>query len=86
MKVLTNERCKAKYKKADTSTEICAGDRENKDTCQGDSGGPLVIENPENGKWYLHGVTSWGYGCGGGGMYTRVSAFYTWIQRVIAAN
>ena len=29
---------------------------------KGDSGGPLVVQNGT--KWYLGGLTSWGYDCG----------------------
>jgi secreted trypsin-like serine protease len=27
-------------------------------------------------------LTSWGYGCGDGGVYTRVSLYYQWIQDI----
>ena len=47
-----------------TITQICAGrNGGNKDTCQGDSGGPLVSKGTD-GRWYLVGITSYGYGCG----------------------
>ncbi len=53
---------------------------------KGDSGGPLVVVNPKDGRWYNTGVTSWGYGCGQGGVYARTSAFYDWIKTTIEAN
>ena len=50
---------------------------EGKDTCQGDSGGPLVAKKNDK----LIGLTSWGYGCGNGGVYTRVSKYNDWIKQ-----
>jgi len=83
MPVLTDVRCKERFGGTNDMlnplTQVCAGEEsQGKDTCQGDSGGPLVVK--ENGLWYLFGLTSWGYGCGDGGVYTRVSAFRSWIE------
>ncbi|CAF2412422.1 unnamed protein product [Rotaria sp. Silwood2] len=80
MPVLTDTRCSQKHSGYTlvTTTQICAGDGGNKDTCQGDSGGPLVVKHTNN-LWYLAGLTSWGVGCGGGGVYTRLSAFRDWV-------
>lgn len=53
------------------------------DTCQGDSGGPLMAFI--NGLWQLQGLTSYGQGCaqpGFPGIYTRVSAYISWIQNI----
>ncbi|KAL7573814.1 hypothetical protein ACA910_007839 [Epithemia clementina (nom. ined.)] len=64
------------------SVMICAGiDGGGYDSCQGDSGGPLI-------QWveaeYLQvGVVSFGVGCARpthSGVYSRVSAAYTWIR------
>lgn len=55
-----------------------------KDTCQGDSGGPLYVADYVGGKskYVLAGITSYGNGCALAkypGIYTRVSAFLSWI-------
>ena len=73
-------------------TMICAGSP-NSGTCTGDSGGPLVAHSidpnltPESeDKPVLVGVVSWGAGCQGFTVFTRVSAFDKWIADTIAAN
>ncbi|CAF3910282.1 unnamed protein product [Rotaria sp. Silwood1] len=86
MPVLTDDECKAKYETdmIDPARQVCAGRHgEGKDTCQGDSGGPLVVQHP-NGRWYLIGLTSWGFGCGNGGVYTRTSYFRDWVLQYVS--
>jgi len=64
-------------------TALCAG-AEGRDACDGDGGGPLVCE--KEGFWYQVGIVSFGIGCGRKnipGVYTRVSAFETWIVQSI---
>jgi len=55
------------------------------DACQGDSGGPLVLRR--DGKPpVLIGVVGWGEGCARKlkyGVYARVSAFRSWIERIV---
>ncbi|XP_063592006.1 serine proteinase stubble-like [Penaeus indicus] len=64
---------------------VCAGYKEGKrDTCDGDSGGPLVVFR--EGVWTLAGISSWGKSCAKPnlpGVYTRVSKYRTFIQRII---
>lgn len=68
-----------------TQRQICAGySKGGKDACVGDSGGPLV--GVKGIQTLLHGVTSWGIGCARPnvyGVYTKVSAYYDWVQSVI---
>jgi secreted trypsin-like serine protease len=83
MPVLTDAACRTKFGGAnnmlDPVYQVCAGvSGANKDTCQGDSGGPLIVQR--NGLWYLLGITSWGYGCGDGGVYARPSAYRPWVE------
>jgi hypothetical protein len=73
---LSDDDCQTKYEMANLDSSFCAGKTGgNKDTCQGDSGGPLVTKD-SNGKWNVVGITSYGYGCSDGGVYTRVIYFY----------
>ena len=63
------------------SSSFCAGyEKGGKDSCQGDSGGPMfqVVDD----KVVLVGVVSYGNGCArlDPGVYTRVSAFKSFIQ------
>jgi secreted trypsin-like serine protease len=65
------------------SGQICAGFVEGqKDACYGDSGGPLVAFD-RRGCPYQVGVVSWGGGCANKekyNVYTRVSAYASWIR------
>ena len=87
--VLSDAQCASKYKH-DKITSFCAGETgANKDTCQGDSGGPLVVNDHNGlnkGNWTVIGLTSFGKGCGDGGVYTRVSNYYNWIVDKINKN
>jgi len=82
MPILTDTACKQKFgTNLDPATQVCAGIKgASLDTCQGDSGGPLVVKHAD-GDWYLIGLTSWGIGCGDGGVYCRVSAYRDWIEQ-----
>ncbi|XP_052778474.1 serine protease 41-like [Mya arenaria] len=62
---------------------FCAGFKSGtRDACTGDSGGPLACK-AKNGRWYVQGVTSWGFDCGQEnwpGIYTDVSVYAAWIR------
>uniref|UniRef100_A0A667HNT9 Chymotrypsin-like elastase family member 1 n=1 Tax=Lynx canadensis TaxID=61383 RepID=A0A667HNT9_LYNCA len=71
------------------STMVCAGGDGIRSGCQGDSGGPLHCL--VNGKYAVHGVTSFvsSLGCNVSRkptVFTRVSAYISWINNVIASN
>uniref|UniRef100_K7GF87 Peptidase S1 domain-containing protein n=1 Tax=Pelodiscus sinensis TaxID=13735 RepID=K7GF87_PELSI len=63
---------------------FCAGfESGGVDSCQGDSGGPLACYNQDTSKYYLIGITSFGFGCGRPklpGIYVRVSRYRRWIN------
>jgi secreted trypsin-like serine protease len=74
---------------------MCAGkEGGGVDSCQGDSGGPLVsppVSPPLHipGDAVLVGVVSHGEGCARKlkyGVYTRVSTYRPWIQKVVVDN
>ncbi|XP_020863899.1 neurotrypsin isoform X1 [Phascolarctos cinereus] len=79
--------CEERYQSRFTGRMLCAGslqEQNHVDSCQGDSGGPLMCQRPGE-SWAVYGVTSWGYGCGmkdSPGVYTKVSAFISWIKSV----
>ncbi|XP_031710957.1 uncharacterized protein prss56 isoform X1 [Anarrhichthys ocellatus] len=86
--LLPQSTCKSTLgKELVTNTMLCAGYLSGGiDSCQGDSGGPLIYQDRISGRFQLHGITSWGDGCGEKGkpgVYTRVSAFSDWIQAEI---
>ena len=85
---MSRARCDKSYPGKIHDSMICAGlDQGGIDTCQGDSGGPMVCET--GGKFYLHGATSWGYGCasaGKFGVYAKVKYLMSWLNSEMANN
>jgi len=88
MLYLNDTRCKQRFgASVDTTMQCCGGEvGEGFDTCQGDSGGPYVCKSKSSGRWNLAGLTSWGYGCGDGGVYTKTSYYYNWIQSKVSTS
>merc|ERR1712168_1391449 len=73
-----------------TNNMICAGGDGQLASCNGDSGGPLNCQNPD-GSWDVHGVVSFGSSMGCNypkkpSVFTRVSAYMSWINNVITTN
>ncbi|XP_056891870.1 neurotrypsin isoform X1 [Takifugu flavidus] len=88
LSLLPRRLCQQHFHGAFTSRMLCAGSmhpERHVDSCRGDSGGPLVCQRPGGG-WVIYGITSWGHACRtqqSPGVYTKVSAFSVWIQKVI---
>uniref|UniRef100_A0A8D0C265 Peptidase S1 domain-containing protein n=1 Tax=Salvator merianae TaxID=96440 RepID=A0A8D0C265_SALMN len=68
-----------------TDNMLCAGtEGGGVDSCQGDSGGPLTCIFPNVKKYYLAGITSYGYGCGRPkfpGIYVHIANYRNWIDQ-----
>ncbi|XP_043358785.1 transmembrane protease serine 9 [Dermochelys coriacea] len=80
--VIGDQACKKFYPIQISSRMVCAGFPQGTiDSCSGDAGGPLACKEP-SGRWFLAGITSWGYGCARPyfpGVYTKVTAVRGWI-------
>ena len=75
-----NASCQLVFK---PSRQICVSSVRGRDTCDGDSGGPLYPMK-HNRPLCLYGIVSRGGArCDGNGVYTRVSAYISWINDVI---
>ncbi|XP_034268335.1 transmembrane protease serine 12-like isoform X1 [Pantherophis guttatus] len=73
-----------------TLNMVCAGfPAGGVDSCQGDSGGPLTCYFPTTTKFYLIGITSFGYGCGRPrypGVYVRTINYINWINKYLKSK
>ncbi len=89
LRVLEQERCRARYPGLVSDNMLCAGDGiEGFNTCKGDSGGPLVVDI---GQPTLVGLVSWAFGCAQAEHYTvftRVGApeVRRWINQTITGR
>ncbi|XP_062827045.1 transmembrane protease serine 12 isoform X1 [Anolis carolinensis] len=67
-----------------SKNNICAGSESGHvDSCQGDSGGPLMCYLKNEDKYYLIGITSYGYGCGrprSPGIYVNLAKYKDWLH------
>ncbi|XP_006168217.1 transmembrane protease serine 12 isoform X1 [Tupaia chinensis] len=65
------------------NTSFCAGDENGAfDTCRGDSGGPLMCYLPEDKRFFVMGITSYGHGCGRKnfpGVYSGPFFYQKWL-------
>ncbi|XP_031568094.1 uncharacterized protein LOC116302847 [Actinia tenebrosa] len=88
--LMERNRCKYLLRRISTVTSRMRCNGYNgfpKSTCHGDSGGPLVCSR--NGRWFLMGITSWGYrDCTDmryPSVYADVLYFRDWILNTITA-
>ena len=72
-----------------TSSQMCAGGVNSKDSCDGDSGGPLISRGEVNlrPRFVQYGIVSFGpRSCGVNGfpgVYTKVAYYVDWILSVM---
>jgi len=82
---ISNELCNELNFGSIRDTHICPGTGD-PNACSGDSGGPMSCF--KNQIWYQAGLTSWGIATCSRvpPVYTRISAFWPWIQLEIYLN
>lgn len=82
--LVDSDLCRRQMSHNITGNMLCAGIIGQKlDACEGDSGGPMVTLYKDT--WFLVGLVSWGEGCGDLdklGVYTKVSNYIDWINKV----
>merc|ERR1719275_172118 len=81
----SDSKCSRVLGTSSSTIKLCAWSKDT-DTCQGNSGGPLTV--PENGKYTLVGVVSYGWGCASStpGIYARVQGFLPWVKSLISSG
>ncbi|XP_042336045.1 transmembrane protease serine 9 [Sceloporus undulatus] len=88
VQVIGEQDCRRFYPIQISSRMLCAGFPQGTvDSCSGDAGGPLACREP-SGRWFLAGITSWGYGCARPffpGVYTKVTMVRGWIGQNLKA-
>ncbi|OQR66915.1 proclotting enzyme precursor-like [Tropilaelaps mercedesae] len=85
--VTPQEDCRQVYAEYFVSENMmCAGYKRGRiDSCAGDSGGPLLVQDKQTKRWTVHGITSFGEGCGQRfGIYARVVNYVSWIKATMA--
>eukprot|EP01105_Mastigella_eilhardi_P005502 TRINITY_DN17200_c0_g1_i1.p1 TRINITY_DN17200_c0_g1~~TRINITY_DN17200_c0_g1_i1.p1 ORF type:complete len:379 (-),score=96.73 TRINITY_DN17200_c0_g1_i1:95-1231(-) len=78
--LVSTSTCATDYVETEMFATMCAGVG-GADSCQGDSGGPLLKDGVQ------FGIVSYGTGCGSAsypGVYTKVAAYYDWIQKTMS--
>ncbi|XP_068089840.1 transmembrane protease serine 9 isoform X2 [Hyperolius riggenbachi] len=84
--IVGDQTCKKFYPIQISPRMLCAGYMQGGvDSCSGDAGGPLACREP-SGRWFLAGITSWGYGCARPyfpGVYTRITSVRMWIGQTL---
>lgn len=82
--LVDSDLCRRQMSHNITGNMLCAGIIGQKmDACEGDSGGPMATLYRDT--WFLLGLVSWGEGCGNLdklGVYTKVSNYIDWINKV----
>uniref|UniRef100_F7AUF7 Transmembrane serine protease 12 n=1 Tax=Monodelphis domestica TaxID=13616 RepID=F7AUF7_MONDO len=78
---------KESYDETVPYTSFCAGEEAGTvDTCMGDSGGPFMCYIPESKRYFLMGITSFGFGCGKKnfpGIYTEVQFYKMGVNNIL---
>lgn len=88
-RISSPEECVYQYKAygvVPKDTVVCAGTPTvpSVDPCVGDNGGPLFVKTGAN-SYKQVGIASYGISCAGPpALYTRVSAYRSWIEQVRA--
>jgi secreted trypsin-like serine protease len=88
--IIDQPTCQSLYSRVTTISfdKVCAGYTTGTvDACQGDSGGPLMCQ--QGNKWYLAGLTSFGFDCaakGYPGVYANVATLYNWVESQLLQN